>query len=335
MKAKNWSSLFGAASHKVRGSPLIKIGLALLIMAALMSSAEAGCSGCGVWYPPDDWGLTYAPETSATAAAETTAESTPAAETATTTNNPDESSSQPTVTPQSISPEELLADLEGDSKYTMVYVSNKEDSEYIKGSVLLPSTSFLDEDGNFLSATELAKVFGDAGISQDDSLVVYSDCLSCGDSTLAYWILSYLGHKDVKLLEGNVNDWNEAGLPIQSTSAVRDATTYVPEPNLQLLASYMDVILEDYQIVDARSADDFAAGNIPGSVNIVYDDLIDGSEFKDETALASYLSALNKESTVIVYSARGGHASIVWYILQLLGYDARLYTWQDWVAQQA
>jgi thiosulfate/3-mercaptopyruvate sulfurtransferase len=37
----------------------------------------------------------------------------------------------------------------------------------------------------------------------------------------------------------------------------------------------------------------------------------------------------------VVFTSTGIKASVVWFSLKMLGYDAKLYSWQDWLANQA
>jgi thiosulfate/3-mercaptopyruvate sulfurtransferase len=41
-------------------------------------------------------------------------------------------------------------------------------------------------------------------------------------------------------------------------------------------------------------------------------------------------SGLGKDKPVVVYSEEGLNASLVWYALQLMGYNSSHYTWNDW-----
>ena len=47
------------------------------------------------------------------------------------------------------------------------------------------------------------------------------------------------------------------------------------------------------------------------------------------------LSDLEKDKPVVVYSEDELNASLVWYALQLMGYNSSLYTWNDWEAHQS
>ena len=73
---------------------------------------------------------------------------------------------------------------------------------------------------------------------------------------------------------------------------------------------------------------------IESSFNLVYDQVLEGDHIKDPVALESVFSGLDKGQPVVVYSKNGGRASLVWFALETAGYDARLYTWKDWLAHQ-
>ena len=86
-------------------------------------------------------------------------------------------------------------------------------TSHIKNAIHIPSKNFLNGEGNLKTDEELAKVLGDAGISIDDSVVLYASKESSGEAEFAFLVLRHLGQKDVKLLDGNLADWKAAGLP--------------------------------------------------------------------------------------------------------------------------
>ena len=66
-------------------------------------------------------------------------------------------------------------------------------------------------------------------------------------------------------------------------------------------------------------------------MNIPYESVITGnSRIKDETKLARVFSILNKNQPVVVYTNTGIKGSVEWFALELLGYDARLYSYSDY-----
>ena len=55
---------------------------------------------------------------------------------------------------------------------------------------------------------------------------------------------------------------------------------------------------------------------------------------KSDVELRDLFSSLDKTLPVVVYSDTGAQAGSVWFALESLGYNASLYSWQDWMANQ-
>lgn len=232
----------------------------------------------------------------------------------------------------SISAEELRTRLDRGKKPVVAYVSNiPPEGSYIAGSIKLPSKSLITGDGSLRSAEDMAAVLGRAGVTEEDGLVLYGDCFSCGDVTFVFWIMKYLGHRDVAVLRGYEKEWSAAGLSLSGATSAMAEAVYTPDPRPGLMADYGSVADGVYQVVDARTADQFRAGHIPGAVNIDYHRVIEGSWLKSDSDLAEIFADLDEDKPVAVYTKNGGAASIVWYALELQGHDASLYTWNDWL----
>jgi len=205
---------------------------------------------------------------------------------------------------------------------------------HIKGAIHVPSKSLIDDDGDLKPAQELAEILGEAGVSREDSIVLYSEDLSSGDATFLFWALKYLGQDDVKVLDGSFEDWNAANLPVESSQNKRPAVSYNPSPRSDLLASYDTVKKSGIQIVDARPFTEFGKGRIPGATSLDPAVVLQYGKIKDGSRLSGIFSRMDKDKPVVVYSGDYNQASVVWYALQLLGYNAEMYTWSDWVAHQ-
>ncbi|HII07236.1 MAG TPA: sulfurtransferase [Methanotrichaceae archaeon] len=317
-------------------SKLAKYGAILIVVIALASIAQAGCScrggGEGTWDGPA-WAESTLDGSSNEAA---TVSGTEAGIGGEEVNQADSDGNDKICSP-AISAQKLLDWLGGDSKPLIVYVTNTppKSSSYIDGSILLPSRSLIQADGSLKPLSDLAEVLGNAGITEDDDLVIYGDCFSCGDDTFVFWAIKYLGHQKVQILQGTPEDWAAAGLPKAATTTTRPAATYSPDTCPELLADYDSVAGGEVQVVDARSPDQFAAGHIDGATNIDYNRVIEDGWIKDDSALTEIFGDLDRDRPVAVYTKNGGRASIVWYALQNLGYDARLYTWNDWLSHQS
>jgi thiosulfate/3-mercaptopyruvate sulfurtransferase len=185
---------------------------------------------------------------------------------------------------------------------------------------------------------EISKILGDAGISSNDKLVVYGECMPCGGgpapATYVYWILKCLGHENVKVLDGGIVEWAAAGLSTTNTSTVRPITNYTWKFNPEFIASYEYVKSGKAQIVDARPFQEFNTSSIPGAINIPYDNVLENRTIKSEAALKDVFAGLNRNRPVVVFTDTGIKASVVWFALELMGYEAKIYSWQDWLNNQ-
>ncbi len=230
------------------------------------------------------------------------------------------------VSPKEVSPNDVVLDISPSA------------NRYIEGAVNINYDDFMGEGGQLKSVSEVAKLLGDAGISRNDSLVIAGECLPCGGgpspAVFTYWLLKYLGHEKVRVLDGSIDDWAAAGLNTSNKSATRPKTEYIPQIKPELLATYDFVVNGGAQIVDARPARDYGIGSIPGAVNIPYQNVIDKERVKPEEDLQKVFIGLEKDRPVVVYTNVGVEASLVWFALTLSGYDARLYTWRDWLENQ-
>lgn len=218
--------------------------------------------------------------------------------------------------------------------YDIVLDVSPEATEYIDGAISIPYGEFMN-NGSLKPVSEVAKILGNAGIRERDSVLVYGQCLPCGvNSAYVYWVLKYLGHDKVKILDGGIDDWVAAKLPTETAPKVLPKTNYTPNINPGLLATYDYVKNGNIQIVDARSFQEFGLGYIPKALDIPHDQVMDGSHLKSEAELGDLFSSLDRKLPVVVYSDTGAQAGSVWFALEALGYNASLYSWQDWTANK-
>jgi len=210
-------------------------------------------------------------------------------------------------------------------------------TSHIDGSIAIPYTKFLNGT-RVKSVEELEDILGGSGITSEDRVIVYGECMPCGGgpapATFVYWLLKSLGHEDVRVLDGMVEDWQAAGGPVSQETIMLPASTYASDANSNLSADYDYVLSGRAQIVDARTAQEFGEGSIPGALNYPYDLVISNNRIKDESRLESIFSFLRKDQPVVVYTNTGVKASPVWFALKLLGYDARLYTYEDYMIHE-
>jgi len=230
------------------------------------------------------------------------------------------------ASPMAVLPEDVVLDISPSA------------ARYIEGAVNINHESFFEKGGRLRTVSEMAKLLGEAGISRNDSLVISGECLPCGGgpspAIFTYWLLKYLGHEKVRVLDGGIEDWTAAGLNTSNESAIRPKTDYIPDLKPELFATYDYVLNGGAQIVDARATRDYGIGSVPGALNIPFESVVEDERIKPQEDLQRIFAVLDRERPVVVYTNVGVEASLVWFALTISGYDARLYTWRDWLEKQ-
>ena len=121
---------------------------------------------------------------------------------------------------------------------------------------------------------------GNWGITKDTQVIVYDDAAGSYAARL-WWMLRWLGHDSVAVLDGGFSFWKQQGLPVTSDIPQFSRTTYIGEPNLEMLIDSDDLQEKLAQsqslLIDVRDPVryqgieepiDKVAGHIPGSINI-------------------------------------------------------------------
>jgi thiosulfate/3-mercaptopyruvate sulfurtransferase len=228
----------------------------------------------------------------------------------------------------------ILAPLDAVTDADILLDVSENSSMHIAGSVVVPYMEFDVEAGILKPVHEISKILGDAGISREDSVVIYGECLPCGGgpsvATYVYWMMKGLGHEKIKILDGTAEDWAASGRSTTKDARLLSGKIYVPAETANFTATYEFVKSGQAQIVDARPLQEFGSGSIPGSISIPYESVLNGKKIKGEDQLDKVFMLLDKDQPVVVFTNTGMKASVVWFALVVMGYDARLYSWRDW-----
>lgn len=124
------------------------------------------------------------------------------------------------------------------------------------------------------SAETMRETFSKLGIDSSKQVVVYDDCGGAFCARL-WWMLRYMQHEAVAVLDGGWIAWQESGLEQESGKVGHSATQFSGEPQRERLV-VIDQIPEVSLLVDSRDPDRFAgklepidraAGHIPGAIN--------------------------------------------------------------------
>jgi thiosulfate/3-mercaptopyruvate sulfurtransferase len=198
----------------------------------------------------------------------------------------------------------------------------------------------------------LAEALRDFGIDDATQVVTY-DAHGGMFAARLWWLLRWLGHEAVAVLDGGMAAWEDAGQPL--TTEVRTR----PRGALSVRAPFVPTVtvrevLDNLEsgkriVIDARAADryrgenetiDPVGGHIPGAKNRFFkDNLGPDGRFKDPAQLREELGALiDKPEAAIMQCGSGVTACHNLLALEVAGLPgAALYpgSWSEWVGDPA
>ncbi|MBB5323045.1 thiosulfate/3-mercaptopyruvate sulfurtransferase [Anoxybacillus tepidamans] len=187
-----------------------------------------------------------------------------------------------------------------------------------------------------------------AGIDEKTTVVAYDD----QDGAMAarfWWLLRYLGHSHVYVLDGGYTKWKEAGYPTTEEIVTVEERTFVPVYQPSLLATVEDVRQAVEQatavLIDSREHKrylgveepiDRVAGHIPSAKNMFWKDSLTAAGYwKQPREQEKRFASIPKQERIIVYCGSGVTACPNVLALLEAGYtNVQLYvgSWSDWIS---
>ena len=191
---------------------------------------------------------------------------------------------------------------------------------------------------------------GALGIAPGDIVVAY-DAQGSAMAARLWWMLRWIGHRSVAVLDGGFPAWSAAGLPVEAQSRSLPPATY-PFPG-RLGATMDAVALQDalkrneIVLIDARASDRFAGrnetldpvgGHIPGAINRFFRNNLANGRFRPPSELRAEFEVLlgGRSPAEAVHQCGSGvtacHNLLAMEVAGLPG--ARLYpgSWSEWCA---
>lgn len=181
------------------------------------------------------------------------------------------------------------------------------------------------------------KLLGEAGISNDKTVVVYADAKGITDATVGFWVLEYLGHKDVRFLNGGIEAWEAAGKKLATEETKLPAAKYAVKFQKNKIATTEEVLkiakgeVKGPQIVDSRTGGEYAGtdvrakrgGHIPNCLlNVSHVETFDKKtgKIKSMDDLEKLFGKLDKSKRVIPYCQTGTRSTLTYLIFKLMGF---------------
>lgn len=215
---------------------------------------------------------------------------------------------------------------------------------------------------DFPSPEDFARRCEALGISDDTTVVCYGDPVQFG--TYGWWVFTYLGHRDVRILNGAKVRWQREGRPTTTDLPATPARGRYTPPSgrkdemrvrFPQILEALDRMGKDGGVVllDHRSPEEFRgervnmpgnpdvgaerAGRIPGAKHLYFDEFLnDDATFKSPEELRALLAerGATADSDVISYCRLSHRATLAYYVMtEILGFEkVRSYdgSWTEW-----
>ena len=191
---------------------------------------------------------------------------------------------------------------------------------------------------------------GDNGVDRTVQVVAYDDSGGATAGRL-WWLLRWLGHDSVAVLDGGWPAWQQGGFPISTEITVPAPRVFKGTPNddMYVTTAQLEDELSEVLLIDARGAPRFrgdkepidpVAGHIPGAINVPFaGNLVDNDRIASPRALKARFDEITAGSSKPVVHMCGSGVSAC---LNLLAMEhagktgSKLYvgSWSEWVADR-
>jgi len=198
---------------------------------------------------------------------------------------------------------------------------------------------------------ELANKLGAIGVYSQKTLVVAYDDSRCAFASRLWWLLRYLGHEQVAVLDGGFAGWQKAGYPVTDVVPQAEPAEFIPQRQPSLLVD-IDYIKQQKDLpgvilVDSREPEryrgdrepiDKIAGHIPGAVNYPWQEVTDAVGYLQPISeQCDRWAQIQPNTEILVYCGSGVTACVNLLSLEITGIKGgKLYagSWSDWISYE-
>jgi thiosulfate/3-mercaptopyruvate sulfurtransferase len=199
-------------------------------------------------------------------------------------------------------------------------------------------------------AEKLAAKLGNWGIDSQTQVIAYDADAGMFASRL-WWLLRWLGHERVAVLDGGFKAWQQAGLPVTAEITAPAPKHFSGQPRNEMWISATDVAARakdsNWRVLDARAPEryrgevepiDSVAGHVPGAVNHPFAlNLNANAQFLSADELRARYAQVSggaPSNQVIAMCGSGVTACHNLLAMEVAGlHDAKLYagSWSEWI----
>ncbi|CEG29025.1 sulfurtransferase [Bacillus sp. B-jedd] len=190
-----------------------------------------------------------------------------------------------------------------------------------------------------------------SGIDRNTTIIAYDN----GEGAFAarfWWLLTYLGHEKIFILNGGFKEWTAATYPTTAEVPTFAKTDFHAEIDSAILADMKEVKeislgkKKNAILIDSRESKrylgieepiDKKKGHIPGAINKPWMEGLQDGKFKSPDEQARRFSEISLDKEVIVYCGSGVTAVPNFLALKEAGFEnVKLYlgSFSDWISYE-
>jgi thiosulfate/3-mercaptopyruvate sulfurtransferase len=240
-------------------------------------------------------------------------------------------------------------------KANWVVVDARDLKDYAKGHI--PGAISLGKRGKkafrdptsrvFKDISKYEKLLSKAGIGNDTHVVFYhGDIKTLNDAAVSFWVMEYLGHDKVHVLDGGLEAWRNAGNRLEKNPTIKEPKTFKANVVASRYASTDEIMgiatgsTTGTQLIDSRTKKEFQGkdvralrgGHVPNvTINVSDKDSLikklnkktekkEATGYIDAEALQKKFGSLDKSKRTIVYCQTGSRSSVTYLELRLMGF---------------
>jgi thiosulfate/3-mercaptopyruvate sulfurtransferase len=190
------------------------------------------------------------------------------------------------------------------------------------------------------------KLLGKAGIGNDTHVVFYYGSIKdMPDATVGFWVLEYLGHDKVHVLNGGVDAWRKAGFRLDKKPVKKSPKTFKAKVVHSRYASSDEILQiatgkKKVNLIDSRTHKEYVGkdcraircGHVPNvTINVSHLDTLKKAKDKktgkmkpvaylDPDVVSKAFGKLDKNKRTIGYCQTGTRSTLTYFELRLLGF---------------
>lgn len=204
---------------------------------------------------------------------------------------------------------------------------------------------------------ELEKKLGVVGISMEKTVVFYDGKMGdpaagksygilAGYAFVPFWFMEYLGHQDVRVLDGGIMAWSTAGKPLETKENRLASSVFKANVMKNKLATTEELarsgsVANGLQVVDTRTPAEYSgksatppnhfltgkiarAGHVPG-VNLAAPHFyqfadMETMKLRPIWQLKRIYASLDTNKRTVAYCILGNRSSMAYFVMRLLGF---------------